>query len=57
MKCKFNHIKLNDKSNINLKKALELYKYSVGNKIINLDYNKNEKESSNKNLEIIYYKK
>ena len=53
MKSNFIHIKFDDKSNINLKKILELYKLSVGNNIINLNYNKSEKESSNKNLEII----
>ena len=59
MKCNFIHIKIKDKSNINLKniKILELFKLSVGNNMYALYYNKNKKESSNKNLEIIYYKK
>jgi len=49
------HIKLKDKKNINLKKnnILELFKLSAGNNIIN----KEKKNSSNQNLEIIYYKK
>ena len=49
------HIKLKDKSNINLNKNKihELFKLSAGNNIIN----KNKKESSNKNFEIYYYKK
>jgi surface protein len=57
MKPNLIHLKLNDKSNIILNKVLELYKLSVGNKLIDLDYNKNKKEFSNQNLEIIYYKK
>ena len=57
MKKNLIHIKINNKSNINLNKVLELYKLSAGNKIINLNYNKNKKVFSNKNLEIIYYKK
>ena len=53
------HIKITDKSNINLNnnKILELFKLSVGNNINDLDYKENKKESSNKNLEISYYKK
>ena len=53
------HIKITDKSNMNLNnnKILELFKLSVGNNINDLDYKENKKESSNKNLEIIYYKK
>ena len=58
MKCNFIHIKLKDKNNININKnkILELLKLSIGNNIINLDYDKNIKVSSKKNLEIIYYK-
>ena len=59
MKCNFIHIKLKNKSDINLNrnKILELFKLSAGNNIIDLYYNKNKKESSNKNIEINYYKK
>ena len=57
MKPNLIYIKINYKSNIILNKALELYKLSVGNNIINLNYQKNRKESSNQNLGIIYYKK
>ena len=59
MKCNFIHIKLRDKSNINLQKSkiLELFELSLENSIINLKYNQNKKESSSQNLEIIYYKK
>ena len=58
MKCNFIQVKLRDKSNINLNnnKIFELLKLSFGNNIINLNYNKNKKESSNKNLIINYYK-
>ena len=50
MKCNFNHIKLKNKSNINLNnnQILELYKLSAGNNINIFDYNQNKKESSNK---------
>ena len=59
MKCSFIHLKIKDKSFINLNNntILELFKLSVGNNIYNLIHNKNKKESSKKNLEIIYYKK
>ena len=59
MKCNFIHFKIKDKNKINLynSKSLEIFKISVGNNIYNLDYNKNKKEFSNKNLEINYYKK
>jgi len=59
MKCKFIQIKLKDKNYIdfNNNNILEFFKLSVENNIINLNYNKNKKESSRKNLEIIYYKK
>ena len=59
MKCNFILIKLRDKSNINFNnnKILQLFQLSVGNNIINLNYNKIKKESSNKNLGIIYFKK
>jgi len=56
MKSNFVHIKIKDKTNIILNKIHELYKISVGNKIINLNYNKNIKDFQNQNLEIIYYK-
>ena len=57
MKCNFIYIKLKAKNIINLNnnKILNLFKLSVGNNIINLNYNKNKKESSNQ--EIIYYKR
>ena len=59
MECNYIHIKLKDKRNINLNKnkILELFKLSIGNNIINLNYNKNTKKSSNQNIQIIYYKK
>ena len=59
MKCNYIHLKIKDKNNNNFNnnKILELFKLSIGNNIYNFDYNKNKKESSNKNLEIIYYKK
>ena len=57
MKANFIQIKLNNRCNNNLERILELYKLSVGNNKINLNYNINKKESSNQNLEIIYYKK
>jgi len=57
MKCNFIYIKLKDKNNttLNNNKILNLFKLSVGNNIINLNYNKNKKESSNQ--EINYCKK
>ena len=57
MKCNFIHINLKNKNNFSKNKITELFKLSIENKIIDLCYNKNRKESSNKNLEIIYYKK
>ena len=59
MECKYIHIRLKDKNNINLNKnkILELFKLSIGNNIIYLNYNKNKKESSNHNIPIIYYQK
>ena len=59
MKYNCIHFKLKDKNNINLNnnKILALFKLSVGNNINILDYNQNKKQSSNKNLEISYYKK
>ena len=58
MKCNFIHIKLKDKNNNNLNnnKILVLFKLSLGNNIYKLNCNKNRKETSNKNLEISYYK-
>ena len=55
MDCSFIHLKLKDKSNINKanNKIFELFKLSFDNNIIN----KNKKESSSQNLEIIYHKK
>jgi len=57
MKANFIHLKFKDKNNINLNnnKILELFKLSVGNNIINLNYNNNKKESSNQRLDIIDY--
>ena len=43
MKPNLIYIKLNDKSNIILNKALELYKLSAGNNIINLNYHINKR--------------
>jgi len=59
MECKYIHIRLKDKNNIilNKNKILELFKLSIGNNIINLKYNKNKKESSSENIQIIYYQK
>ena len=59
MKCNFVRLKLKDKSNItsNNNKVLEIFKLSIGNNIINLNYYKNKKEPSKKSLEIIYFKK
>ena len=56
MECKYIHIRLKDKNNINLNKnkILELFKLSIGNNIINLNY---DKKSSNQNIQIIYYQK
>ena len=56
MECNFIHIKIKNKNNLIKNKITELFKLSIENKIIGLCYNKNKKESSNKNLEIIYYK-
>ena len=59
MKCNFIHFKLKDKTkfNLNRDKILELFKSSIGNNINILDYNQNKNETSNKSLEINYYKK
>jgi len=59
MKCNYIHIKFKDKNNINLNnnKILESFKLSIGNNIYIKDYNQNKNESSNKILEINYYKK
>ena len=59
MKSNFIYFKIKDKTNINLNnnKILELFKLSAGNNIYIKDYNQNKNESSNKNLEISYYKK
>ena len=59
MSINFIGVRIKDKTNININdnKSLELFKLSLGNKITNLNYNKNNKEYSNKNFEIIYYKK
>ena len=58
MKCKFILVRMKSKININIRdnKILELLKLSVGNKITNINYNNNKKESSNSNFGIIYYK-
>ena len=53
MKCNFIQIKIKDKNCIH-SENLKLFKASIGKDIINLNYNK--KESSNKNLKIIYNK-
>ena len=59
MECNYIHIKLKDKTNnkINENKILELFKLSIGNNIINLNYNKNKSKYSNQNIQIIYYQK
>jgi len=59
MECNYIHVRLKDKSNINLNKhkILELFKLSIGNNVINLNYNKNKEESPNQNIQIIYSKK
>ena len=59
MECNYIHIKLKDKDNIHLNKnkILGLFKLSIGNNVINLNYNKNKKESLNQNMQIIYYQK
>ena len=59
MECNYIHVRLKDKSNINLNKhkILELFKLSIGNNVINLNYNKNKEESSNQNIQIIYSQK
>ena len=59
MKHNFIHIKLKDENNIDLNnnKILELFKLSIGNNKIILNYNKIRKESSSKNVEINYYNK
>ena len=55
MKCNFIHIKLKDKNNFNLNKdkIFELFKLSIENNANRLSYNKNEKISTNQNLEFI----
>ena len=60
MKCNFICVKIKDNNNIinlNNGKIQEIFKLSIGNNIINFNYMKNQNESSNKNKEIIYYKK
>ena len=59
MKCNFICVKIKDKNNSNLNngKIQEIFKLSIGNNRSNLNYNKNNKEYSNKSMEIIYYKK
>ena len=59
MMYNFIQLKLKDKSNINLNnnKILELFKLSAGNSVYIKGYNKNKKETPNKNFEISYYKK
>ena len=59
MNCNFINVRMKDKSDININenKILEVFKLSVENKITNLNYNKNKKESLNQNLGISYYKK
>jgi len=59
MKCNFIHVKLKDKNNINLnnKKFQEIFKLSIGNNIKYFNYKKNKEEISNKNIEIIYFKR
>ena len=56
MKWNFIHIKLKDNTNININKDLKLFKLSFGKNLTNLNYNKNKKEYSKQNLEIIYNK-
>ena len=57
MKNNYIHLKIKNKTyiNFNNNKVLGLFKLSVGNNINIFDYNK--KITSNKNLEISYYKK
>ena len=59
MKCNFIHVKLKDKNNINLnnKRFQEIFKLSIGNNIKYFNYKKNKEEISNKNIEIIYFKR
>ena len=56
MKCNFIHIKLKYKNNINKIKDLELFKLCFGKNITELNYNRNKKEYSKQNLEIIWNK-
>ena len=58
MKCNFILVKIKDKANTNLNKdkIQENFKLSIGNNLINFNNNKNKKEISNQNLEIIYNK-
>ena len=57
MKYNLIHARMKDKKNINknFNKKLELFKLSIGNKTTNLYTHK--KETSNQNIEIIFYKK
>ena len=57
MKCSFINIKLNDKKSLINNTISELLNLSIGNKKFVLSYNKNKKESLNKNKEISFYKK
>ena len=57
MKCNYIHINFRNKNNLSKNRISELFKLSIENKIIDFRYNKNKKESSRKNLEIIYNKK
>ena len=43
MENNFIHIKLKDKSNNKSKEILKLFKLSLGNNVINLNYNRNKK--------------
>ena len=58
MKYNFICVKIKDKANINLNKSKiqEIFSLSIRNNIINFNYNKNKKEFSNQNFEIIFYK-
>jgi len=50
MKPNFIHIKLRDRSKVNLNKIHELFKLSAENNTFCLNYNKNIKEFSNHNF-------
>ena len=59
MRCNFICVKIKEKNNINLNngKIQEIFKLSIGNKRIYLNYNKTKKDYSKQNMKISYYKK